>query len=96
VSNEIEAAEAAVADVLGFIFRQHPYTARRAGLPGFAARLPAVGPRSLPDIDRRRATVLGHLATLADRATPELRADLHAAAKFLDVERFEVEQLGMA
>ncbi|MER7187764.1 hypothetical protein ABT404_51325, partial [Streptomyces hyaluromycini] len=92
---QLDAAEAAVAETLGYVFRQYPHCGRRAGLPGFAARLPAAGERSVSDLTRMRAVLLDRLAATPAGTDPDLRADLHAAAAFLALERYEVEQLGL-
>lgn len=90
----VGAAEAAVTEVVTYIFGRYPHCARRAGLHEYDARLPQPGPRSPAGLTRLRTAVLGGLKSLPGTADPGLRADLDAALKFLEAELFEVEHLG--
>jgi hypothetical protein len=87
-------ARSSVAEVVAYIFERYPHSARRAGLHEYDACLPDPGPRSQAGLERLRTTVLGSLKSLPGTADPGLRADLDAAAKFLEVEQFEAESLG--
>lgn len=87
-------AETSVDAVVAYIFDRYPHCARRAGLHEYDARLPQPGPRSQAGLDRLRTTVLTSLGSLPATADPGLRADLDAAAKFLETEQFEAEHLG--
>lgn len=87
-------AQSSVAEVVAYVFERYPHCARRAGLHEYDACLPDPGPRSQAGLDRLRTAVFGGLKSLPATADPGLRADLDAAAKFLELEQFEAESLG--
>lgn len=91
-----ESATAFVADVVEHIFEQSPSQARRVGRHDYDGRLPEVAPRSPADLGQMHVAATRHLAALPDDGDPELRADLHASLKWLEVELLRVAELGEA
>ncbi|CRK56738.1 hypothetical protein [Alloactinosynnema sp. L-07] len=89
-----DAAMTSVSTVVEHFFRQHPSVARRAGRHEFDGRLPGVDRRSVDEIDRMLFVATNHLQALPESVDPELRADVAAAVKLLDHERFRVAVLG--
>ncbi|WP_079159445.1 DUF885 family protein [Streptomyces griseus] len=88
------AALNSVSAVVDHVFERYPQVARRAGRHDFDARLPAVLPDALHDVDRLLTAVRAQLDILPEHADPEVRADLGTAMRVLTDERFRIAELG--
>ncbi len=86
-------AASCVSAIVAYAFGQYPNTARRAGRHDYDGRLPQSCARSAADFGLLAATAARHLGALPDDADPELRADLDAAARLAEGERFRATEL---
>lgn len=93
---EQTAAASSVSAIAAYAFEQYPHTARQAGRHDFDGRLPPSCVRPVADLDRLAANAARHLAALPDNADPELRADLDAALRMVELERFRATELGQS
>jgi hypothetical protein len=83
-----------VSAVVEYVFEHYPEIARRAGKHDLDARLPAVEPDSVSDVDTLLTAASARFDALPDDADPELRADLGTAVRVLSDERFRIADLG--
>jgi uncharacterized protein (DUF885 family) len=87
-------AASCVSAIVEHVFEQYPNTARLAGRHDQDGRLPQSCARSAADLGLLAATAARHLGALPDDADPELRADLDAAVRMAEGERFRATELG--